>query len=114
MSSGCVVDVGAQKAAVSCVEEGFSTIQARYLKFFFSLLKVTFLKNQYSFMIRRISEYGGEDITSLWFLLLKEAKFPIATLDLSIPYNFENLNLLKELHCTFEEVNFFPTKLKSN
>lgn len=79
VSSALVVDCGAQKISVSCVEEGFLVPESR---------------------IRM--PYGGDQITKLLAELLKYHEFPYE-FDLSNPLDWELMNELKERCCTVNE-----------
>ncbi|WBW72263.1 Ino80 complex actin-like protein Arp8 [Schizosaccharomyces osmophilus] len=76
MSSACVVDVGAEKTAVSCVEEGIVIPNSRINM-----------------------KYGGDDITLLFAKLLAKSHFPYREIDLSLPYDWNLMQSLKEKYC---------------
>lgn len=73
VGSACVIDVGAEKTSISCVDEGAS--QAR---------------------TRVCLEYGGSDITRLLLWLLQKCSFPYKDCNLNDPIDFQLLNTLKE------------------
>jgi len=83
VSYACVVDVGAQKTTVSCVEDG-------------ALLPNTKL----------IMPYGGDDCTRLLSTLLKGIAFPYADCNLARLYDFTLVESLKQNVCSLIEVSF--------
>ena len=80
LQCSCVVDIGAQKASVCCVDEG-------------AILPGT--------IIRR--NFGGDDITYLLHrLLIRQSSlhyFPDQTINIKDPYHFRQLEKLKEDEC---------------
>ncbi|EPY53461.1 actin-like protein Arp8 [Schizosaccharomyces cryophilus OY26] len=76
MSSACVVDVGAEKTSISCVEEGIVIPNSR--------INI---------------KYGGDDITLLFAKLLTKSHFPYHEMDLSLPYDWNLMQSLKEKYC---------------
>lgn len=73
---GCVVDVGAEKTSVSCVDDGISQRHTRISM-----------------------NYGGNDITQLFVKLLKKCAFPYQTCTMEDPIDFQLLSGLKEEKC---------------
>ncbi|KAK9475785.1 hypothetical protein V1514DRAFT_339047 [Lipomyces japonicus] len=63
ISSACVVDIGAQKTAITCVDEGLCVTDSRVNL-----------------------PYGGDDITALLAKLLTQSNFPYTELDLNKRY----------------------------
>lgn len=81
ISSGCIVDMGAQCISVACVEEG-SVVPDSVIRL----------------------EYGGDDITRLLFQILRHHSFPyVPVCGLLDPLDFELLNDLREKFCTLDE-----------
>ncbi|KAJ1920954.1 actin-like protein arp8 [Mycoemilia scoparia] len=78
-SSACVVDVGAQKTTIACVDDGMCNIDT-----------VVHIK------------YGGDDITRFFADLLLRSKFPYREIDLARAYDWELINGLKERHCNLD------------
>ncbi|KAJ2158242.1 actin-like protein arp8 [Coemansia sp. RSA 552] len=76
-SSACVVDVGAQKTSVCCVEDGYCAQESRV-----------------SVM------YGGDDITRFLFAMFERAQFPYQEASLVRMYDWAMLNELRERFCT--------------
>ncbi|KAJ2336065.1 actin-like protein arp8, partial [Coemansia sp. RSA 2681] len=76
-SSACVVDVGAQKTSIACVEFGFCYQESRV-----------------SVM------YGGDDITRFLHSLFMRSSFPYHEASLSRKYDWNMLNELREKYCT--------------
>lgn len=73
LGSACVVDIGAEKTSISCVDEGASQAATRVCL-----------------------EYGGSDITILFQWLLNKCSFPYKECDLDNPLDFQLVNKLKE------------------
>ncbi|KAJ1727076.1 actin-like protein arp8, partial [Coemansia biformis] len=76
-SSACVVDVGAQKTSVCCVEEGYCAQESR----------VTTM-------------CGGDDITRFLFNLFARSNFPYRDASLQRVHDWAMLNELRERFCT--------------
>lgn len=73
VGSACVVDVGAEKTSISCVDEGASQPGTRVCL-----------------------EYGGSDVTHLFLWLLQKCSFPYKEVDLTDPLDFTLISKLKE------------------
>lgn len=79
-SMSCIVDIGAQKTSISCIEDGFCIPETRLnLK------------------------YGGDDITKLFMALLIHNSFPYSEIDLTRIYDWQLAQELKERFCTVIE-----------
>ncbi|KAJ2103931.1 actin-like protein arp8 [Coemansia sp. S100] len=76
-SSACVVDVGAQKTSIACVEGGFCHQESRV-----------------SIM------YGGDDITRFLHSLFMRSNFPYHEASLSRSFDWTMINELREKYCT--------------
>ncbi|KAJ2416288.1 actin-like protein arp8 [Coemansia sp. RSA 2530] len=76
-SSACVVDVGAQKTSIACVENGFCYQESRV-----------------SIM------YGGDDITRFLYSLFKQSNFPYHGASLNRNFDWTMINELREKYCT--------------
>lgn len=85
VSSAVVVDCGAQKVSISCIEEGFLIPESR--------LKLSI---------------GGDEITRLFAELLRLHEFP-HEFDLKKPMDWELLDELKERCCTVNEAEIAPS-----
>lgn len=83
MSAACVVDMGAQKTSISCVEEGVVVPNSR--------IKIN---------------YGGDDITLLFMKLLMRSHFPYQDIDLKTPYDWSLANALKIKYCGLSEATY--------
>ncbi|OZJ05784.1 hypothetical protein BZG36_01294 [Bifiguratus adelaidae] len=82
LSVACVVDIGAQKTSVACVEEGVCLPDSRvYLN------------------------VGGDDITASLTQLLERNRFPYRNVDLTRSYNFKLMESIKERYCTMHEAD---------
>ncbi|KAI9895072.1 MAG: actin-like protein arp8 [Vezdaea aestivalis] len=81
-TSGCVVDIGAQKTSICCVEEGMAIENSRVnLKF------------------------GGEDVTEAFTKMMLYDHFPYSDINLKRRYDFILAEELKKKHCTLAEVD---------
>lgn len=76
LSSACVVDIGAEKTSISCVDDAISHTNTR---------------------IRM--DYGGGDITQAFFWLLQKCAFPYKLCDPTNKLDACLLNQLKEDFC---------------
>lgn len=81
VSSACVLDLGAKTTKISCIDEGMIIPNSR----------------------ANLS-YGGDDITRLFYKLLKDSNFPIEY-DLNNDFDWPALNQLKEKFITFQDAN---------
>ncbi|KAJ7623175.1 hypothetical protein FB45DRAFT_924792 [Roridomyces roridus] len=82
LSHACVVDIGAVKTSVACVDEGLILADTRLN------LNV-----------------GGNDITEFLYVLLKRIHFPYRDIDLSRSYDWNVMEDLKARLCTLSESN---------
>ncbi|KAG9046453.1 actin-like protein arp8 [Tulasnella sp. UAMH 9824] len=82
LTTACIVDIGAVKTSVSCVEDGI-------------LLSDT----------RMLLDYGGDDITEFLHDLLKEIKFPYKNIKLNRLYDLHVMDDLKARLCTLSEAD---------
>ncbi|KAL6788384.1 hypothetical protein J3E68DRAFT_416744 [Trichoderma sp. SZMC 28012] len=81
-TQACVVDVGAQKTAVTCVEDGLCIDDSRInLK------------------------YGGYDITETFIKMMLYDNFPYQEINLRRRYDFLLAEELKAKHCTMSQAN---------
>lgn len=94
VSSACVIDVGAEKTSISCVDEGMIISDSRiYLN------------------------YGGNHITEAFTKMLLQQDFPYNSINLRHNDDWELAQRLKEKFCTFDDAeiaiqlyNFFMKK----
>ncbi|KAI7832959.1 hypothetical protein BX661DRAFT_178868 [Kickxella alabastrina] len=77
ISTACVVDVGAQKTSIACIEDGYCYQESR----------VNIM-------------YGGDDITRFLFRLFQSSSFPYADASLARMSDWLMLNDLREKQCT--------------
>jgi actin-related protein 8 len=82
IAHGCVVDVGASKTSISCVEEGLVLPETRM-----SL------------------NYGGDDISELYLCLLERINLPYRDADLSRTHDWHMMEDLKFRSASLAEVN---------
>jgi actin-related protein 8 len=78
-SQACIVDVGAQKTSVCCIDEGMCVAESR--------INI---------------KYGGFDVTELLFRLLLQNSFPYKSINLQQRYDFL---LAEELKCKLATLN---------
>ncbi|KAL8790761.1 MAG: hypothetical protein Q9213_000385 [Squamulea squamosa] len=84
-TSACVVDIGAQKTSICCVEEGMC------------------LENS------RINlKYGGADVTETFIKMMLFDHFPYAEIDLNRRYDFLLAEEIKIKFCTLNEGDISP------
>ncbi|KAI9017651.1 hypothetical protein BC832DRAFT_545314 [Gaertneriomyces semiglobifer] len=83
MTTACVIDIGAQKTSISCVEDGLCVSRSRVnLK------------------------YGGDDITAFFLNLLLDSSFPYKDIRVQTQvYDWLLADELKEKFCTCNEVD---------
>lgn len=79
ISVGCIVDVGAQKTSISCVEEGMIIPDSRVHL-----------------------DYGGDDITRAFIKLLLKSSFPYKSINLAYQHDW---TLAEDLKTKFVTVN---------
>jgi actin-related protein 8 len=80
ISSACIVDIGAQKTSVCCVEEGMCIENSRVnLK------------------------YGGADVTEMFIKMMLYDYFPYAEMDLKRRHDFLLADELKRKHCVMTD-----------
>ncbi|KAJ1959684.1 actin-like protein arp8 [Dispira parvispora] len=82
ISSACIVDIGAQKTSVVCVEDGYCLPTTRVQ-----------------------AQYGGDDITRTFTELLKQRQFPYVELNLNRAYDWNLMDELKEKYVTLSEID---------
>jgi actin-related protein 8 len=81
-TTSCVVDIGAQKTSISCVEDGMVLENSRVnLKF------------------------GGRDITEAFVKMILYNHFPYAEINLNRRYDFQLAEELKQKFCTMNEAD---------
>ncbi|KAJ5728763.1 uncharacterized protein N7483_003271 [Penicillium malachiteum] len=85
LTSACVVDIGAQKTSICCVEEGMCVENSRVN------LKM-----------------GGRDVTETFIKMMLHDHFPYADIDLWRRYDFLLAEDLKRTICTMAEANVSP------
>lgn len=82
ISSGCVVDIGAQATRISCIDEGM------------------ILENSQIDL-----DYGGDDITRLFITLLLQNQFPYREINLNDVNDLRLATELKEKYVTFQDAD---------
>ncbi|PVG04564.1 actin-like ATPase domain-containing protein [Serendipita vermifera] len=78
MSNACVVDVGALKTSITCIEDGLIVPDTRLTL-----------------------NLGGDDITEVFYVLLQQSCFPYKEMDLTHLYDWNLMQDLKHQYCTF-------------
>lgn len=81
-TTSCVVDIGAQKTSISCVEDGM------------------ILENS-----RVNLKYGGRDITEAFVKMIIYNHFPYSEINLNRRYDFQLAEELKQKFCTMTEAD---------
>ncbi|PPQ63810.1 hypothetical protein CVT24_009805 [Panaeolus cyanescens] len=84
ISNACVVDIGATKTSIACVDEGMVIADTRMTL-----------------------NMGGEDVTEFLYVLLERIKFPYREIDLNKFYDWAMLEDLKARICTLAEASIF-------
>ncbi|KDN40929.1 hypothetical protein RSAG8_07797, partial [Rhizoctonia solani AG-8 WAC10335] len=82
LSTACIVDIGAAKTSIACVEEGQVVPDTR----------ITL-------------DMGGDDITEYLYYLLKEINFPLKGYQLQEPPTWNIMTKLKKLMCSLSETD---------
>ncbi|PPQ78392.1 hypothetical protein CVT25_011615 [Psilocybe cyanescens] len=82
ISNACVVDIGATKTSIACVDEGLVLPETRM-----SL------------------NMGGDDITEFLYVLLERIKFPYRDIDLKHSYDWHVMEDLKSRLCTLADTD---------
>ncbi|KAG1472212.1 hypothetical protein G6F56_001680 [Rhizopus delemar] len=80
VSTAVVVDVGAQRTNITCIEDGVCQVDSR--------MSIAM---------------GGDDVTETFATLLKNSQFPYNNVDLSFPFDWRLFEELKEKWCTMNE-----------
>lgn len=92
-----MVDIGAKKTSIACVDEGLVVADSRSkLSTFDADIWLTFL--------RMILSMGGDDITELLYVLLDRICFPYRDINLARSYDWNVVENLKAQICTLSEV----------
>lgn len=81
-TSTCIVNIGATQTRIACIDEG------------------TVLENSLVTL-----DYGGDDITKLFTLLLLQSEFPYQDLDINTTHGWKLVEQLKKETITFEDAN---------
>ncbi|CUA74631.1 putative actin-related protein 8 [Schizosaccharomyces pombe 972h-] [Rhizoctonia solani] len=82
LSTACIVDIGASKTSIACVEEGQVVPDTR----------ITL-------------DLGGDDITEYLYYLLKEINFPLKNCQLQEPTTWNIMTKLKKSMCSLSETD---------
>ncbi|PPQ67891.1 hypothetical protein CVT26_007091 [Gymnopilus dilepis] len=80
ISNACVVDIGATKTSIACVDEGLVLPETRMTL-----------------------SMGGDDITEFLYVLLERIKFPYRDIDLNKFYDWQVMEDLKSRLCTLAD-----------
>jgi actin-related protein 8 len=81
-SISCVLDIGAEKTSICCVEDGMCVEDSRINM-----------------------KYGGQDVTELFFKMMLHDHFPYPEIDLNKRHDFLLAEELKCLHATMDDSN---------
>ena len=91
IASGCIVDIGASKTSVSCVEEGLIIPDTRLLL-----------------------NYGGDDISELYLRLLERINLPYKDANLVRAYDWSMMDDLKLRTASLAEVKKLLSHFSQN
>ncbi|KZP01605.1 actin-like ATPase domain-containing protein [Calocera viscosa TUFC12733] len=80
LGNACVVDLGAKKISIACVEDGMLMTETRM-----------------------VLNYGGDDISIILNAMLERCHFPFVGLDPGLPWGWKILEDIKINHCTLVE-----------
>ncbi|KZT50507.1 actin-like ATPase domain-containing protein [Calocera cornea HHB12733] len=80
LGNACVVDLGAKKISIACVEDGMLMTETRM-----------------------VLNYGGDDISLMLNAMLERCHFPFVQLDPGLPWGWKLLEEIKINHCTLVE-----------
>ncbi|KIY53353.1 actin-like ATPase domain-containing protein [Fistulina hepatica ATCC 64428] len=89
VSSACIVDMGAVKTTITCVDDGLVNHESRRVLFALSCLMSL--------------NMGGDDITEFLYVLLSRIDFPYRDMDLTRACDWKMLDELKAKMCTMTE-----------
>ncbi|RUS20029.1 hypothetical protein BC937DRAFT_86544 [Endogone sp. FLAS-F59071] len=118
ISVACVVDIGAQKTSIACVEDGMCLPDSRYdpslsppvpaltnhsAQKYSESRNSIFRNSELQTLCRVYLNYGGDDITTFFTALLLRNRFPYADIDLARAYDWRLAEELKEKFCTMNE-----------
>ena len=81
LPSACVVDIGARKISISCIDEGMVINDSRMLL-----------------------DFGGDDVVETFLQIVKRMNFPDKEVDLNRSYDWEMCQRLIESAGAFNEV----------
>lgn len=112
LSAACVVDVGASRTSIACVEDGTVISDTRCDTFAASPLRSRYQEVDRLLLrlfsaYRQSLAYGGNDLTRWLGELLKRSEFPYAELNLQDAMDLKLLQGLKEKVTTLNDVRFF-------
>lgn len=99
LSTTCVIDLGARKTSVACVEEGMILPETRCVVDA-GAAEVSVGKVSH----RAVLDVGGDDITEALYQLLFRIEFPYKEADLNRTYDWVLYEYLKESVCVMSEV----------
>ena len=80
LSTAVVVDIGAQRTNIACVEDGVCQVDSR--------MSIAM---------------GGDDVTKTFASFLRVNKFPYTNINLALPFDWRLAEELKEKWCTMNE-----------
>ena len=97
ISNACVVDVGAVKTSVACVDEGLVISDSRYIP-------ISIPRGGSDRSSRMLLNTGGNDITEFLYVLLERINFPYRDINLARWHDWLVMEDLKSRLCTLAEV----------
>lgn len=103
MTFGCIVDIGATKTSICCLEDSLISPDTRY--FVLPIGPIDLLTILFNSIVLNT---GGDDITEMLYVLLQQTCFPYKELDLVKLYHWQLFEDLKQSQCTMAPVRKFP------
>lgn len=105
LPSACVVDMGAQKISISCIDEGLVIPESRYAA---ASSTASYCSDRLICLLSfsMLLNFGGDDLVTSFLSILKRISFPYSSADLSKSYDWELLQWLVEQCVVFNEHNF--------
>lgn len=101
VSSACVVDIGAQKTSIACIEDGVCLVDSRYTTPPSSFRHTGLIH----LSARTTISIGGDDITKTFASFLLANKFPYSDISRMRSYDWRLAEELKEKWCTMNEAD---------
>jgi actin-related protein 8 len=102
MTFGCIVDIGATKTSICCLEDSLIVSDTRcFVLLIGPISLLTMLLNSI------VLNTGGDDVTEMLYVLLQQTCFPYKELDLVKLYHWQLFEDLKQTQCTMAPVRYY-------